>query len=102
MSPLVGVEGAVGWLESRADTRWMTHNRFNSSRGAGIYQSAANQTASEQMLFNELKFAAAKSIRTSTIILAVFNVIAAFATALAILCDAYFRERRNNRQFGFR
>jgi hypothetical protein len=53
------------------------------------------------MFLNGLKFSAARSIRTSTIVLASFNIIAAFATALGILCDSYFRKRRNDESFKF-
>lgn len=70
--------------------------------GNGLFQSAANQSATQQMLFNEFRFAAAKSIRTSTIILATFNTIAAFATAVGILFDGYYRKKRNDRTFTFR
>ena len=48
-----------------------------------------------------MKFSAAKSIRTSTIVLAAFNIIAAFATALGILCDSYFRKKRNDKKYRF-
>ncbi|KAK4148625.1 hypothetical protein C8A00DRAFT_38800 [Chaetomidium leptoderma] len=104
MSPYTGVSGAIGWLESRDDaTRWMPQNNFNRSRN-GFFQAATNRTGpgfNNSMFFNDLKFSAAKSIRTSAIILASFNIIAAFATALGILCDSYFRKRRNDRNFRF-
>lgn len=93
----------AGWLESRDDTTTTTSTStstwtiqggsFNQTRF--LYQTATNQT--QHMFFNELRFAAAKSIRTSTIILASFNMVAAFATAVGILCDSYFRSRRNRR-----
>ncbi|KAL2023900.1 hypothetical protein VTK56DRAFT_677 [Thermocarpiscus australiensis] len=101
MSPFARVNGGVGWLESRDDTRWMQGSNCNRSRN-GLFQSVTNRTNTQQMFLNELKFAAAKSIRTSAIILATFNIVAAFATALGILCDCYFRERRNNKKFKFR
>lgn len=106
MSPLaLVIDGVAGWLESRDDnTGGQSRNNFNRTRngtGNGLFQSATNQTTSQQMFFNDLRFAAAKSIRTSTIILASFNIIAAFATAVGILCESYFREKRNNRQFNF-
>ncbi|KAK4188232.1 hypothetical protein QBC35DRAFT_210521 [Podospora australis] len=108
MSPLalVVVDGVAGWLESRDDTgvQPQNNNRFNRTRtgnGNGLFQSATNQTTSQQMFFNDLRFAAAKSIRTSTIILASFNIIAAFATAVGIILESYFREKRNNRQYKF-
>ncbi len=102
MSPFAGlVAGGVGWLESRDDNKWMTQGGFNNNRSrTGVFQSATNQTT-QQMFFNELKFSAARSIRTSTIILASFNIIAAFATAIGILCDSYFRRRRNDKTFKF-
>jgi hypothetical protein len=54
------------------------------------------------MLLNEFKFAAAKSVRTSTIILATFNTIAAFGTVVGIMYDCYCRRRRNRRMYGSR
>ncbi|KAF6836278.1 hypothetical protein CPLU01_03776 [Colletotrichum plurivorum] len=60
------------------------------------------QNNSTSALINQFRFQAAKSIRTSTIILAVFNVIAAFATAIGILWDSYGSAKRNNPKFGFR
>lgn len=51
---------------------------------------------------NSFRFQAAKSIRTSTIILSVFNVVAAFATAIGILWDGYATAKRNNPKFSFR
>ncbi|KAK4162765.1 hypothetical protein QBC43DRAFT_72725 [Cladorrhinum sp. PSN259] len=98
MSPFALHYDGVGWLESRDDTGVVTQNAFNRTR---TFQSATNQTTTQQQFFNELRFAAARSIRTSTIILASFNIIAAFATAVGILCDSYFREKRNNREYRF-
>ncbi|KAL2126102.1 hypothetical protein VTI74DRAFT_1695 [Chaetomium olivicolor] len=99
MSPYAGLARGVGWLESRDDnTRFIQTANFIRSRN-GIFQAAHNQTTTQQMFNDELKFSAAKSIRTSTIILASLNIVAAFATAVGILCDSYFRKRRNDRNF---
>ncbi|EAQ90590.1 hypothetical protein CHGG_02525 [Chaetomium globosum CBS 148.51] len=96
--PYTGVAGGAGWLESRDDnTGFMPQGNFNRSRTAFN----STQFANQRMFFNELKFSAAKSIRTSAIILASFNIIAAFATALGILCESYFRKKRNDRNFRF-
>ncbi|KAI0011152.1 hypothetical protein F4779DRAFT_626676 [Xylariaceae sp. FL0662B] len=46
-------------------------------------------------VINEFKFLAARSIRTSTIILASFNTISAFATAAGILYDSYTTAKRS-------
>ncbi|KAL1839192.1 hypothetical protein VTJ49DRAFT_1781 [Mycothermus thermophilus] len=116
MSPLLVARvalGAVGWLESRDDdtslttlgtlsrTTTTTTNNTTTTNSTGGFQAANNRTATQQMFLNELRFSAAKSIRTSTIILASFNIIAAFATALGILVDGYFRKKRNDRQWRF-
>ncbi|KAK4228215.1 hypothetical protein QBC38DRAFT_362340 [Podospora fimiseda] len=99
MSPFALNYDGVGWLESRDDTGVTTQtNAFNNTR---TFQSATNQSTTQQQFINQLRFSAAKSIRTSTIILASFNIIAAFATAVGILCDSYFREKRNNREYRF-
>ncbi|KAK0728122.1 hypothetical protein B0T26DRAFT_639809 [Lasiosphaeria miniovina] len=102
MSPFHSLlDGGVSWLESRGATGVVLNGNVTGT-GNGFFQAANNVTTTQQMFFNELKFAAAKSIRTSTIILAGFNTVAAFATAMGILLDAYYRERRNNRQFNIR
>ncbi|KAG9233045.1 hypothetical protein BJ875DRAFT_59285 [Amylocarpus encephaloides] len=51
------------------------------------------------LLIKKLVFAQSKSVRTSTIILAVFNVLAALATATSILYDSYMATRRCNPKF---
>ncbi|RYP79527.1 hypothetical protein DL770_006627 [Monosporascus sp. CRB-9-2] len=48
------------------------------------------------MAINQFKFLAAKSIRTSTIILSSFNTISAFATAAGILFDCYLKAKRSD------
>ncbi|KAH6655119.1 hypothetical protein BKA67DRAFT_226745 [Truncatella angustata] len=70
----------------------MNMSMANSS--AGVLQ--ASSSNSTYAVINQLKFLAAKSIRSSAIILAVFNTIAAFATAMGILYDCYQRAKRNS------
>lgn len=85
---------ATGWLLPRATEVLRRDNltvAFNKT--TQLLQMQRNQT-SPQMLINEFRFAAAKSIRTSTIILAAFNTIAAFATVLGILWENYSREKK--------
>ena len=103
MSPFAGLAGGAGWLGSRDDTSWAPQGSFDRSTNTIFQTDNNNRTVSttQQMFFNELKFSAAKSIRTSTIILASFNIIAAFATALGILCDSYFRKKMNDKKFRF-
>ena len=60
--------------------------------------SARNETATLDLIAN-LVFAESKSVRTSTIILAAFNVLAAFATASSILYDCYWASKRCNPKF---
>jgi hypothetical protein len=62
--------------------------------GTGLTQ--AMNGNSTFMVINEFKLEAARSIRTSTIILASFNAIAAFATALGIMFDCYLAAKRSN------
>ncbi|TPX09652.1 uncharacterized protein E0L32_009125 [Thyridium curvatum] len=82
-----------GWLQAR-------DQQFPPRPPPGGFQAGNNQTTA--MLINEFRFAAAKSIRTSTIILAAFNAVAAFTTAMGILYDNYTTKRRNDRNFRFR
>lgn len=69
--------------------------------GTGTYQlatSAATADSTSAAYANSLRFAASKSIRTSTIILATFNTIVAFATAMGIIYDCYILKRRRDRR----
>ena len=50
-------------------------------------------------LINSLVFAESKSVRTSTITLAVFNILASAATAGSILYDCYWASKRCNPKF---
>ncbi|KAL8421945.1 hypothetical protein RB596_002630 [Gaeumannomyces avenae] len=85
---------ATGWLLPRA-TDVLRPDNFTAvvNKTTALLQLQRNAT-SPQMLINEFRFAAAKSIRISTIILATFNTIAAFATVLGILWENYSREKR--------
>jgi hypothetical protein len=89
-----------GWLDPRSDDLW-ARNELNRTgmRGGGFSRFQSNSTASQM---NQFRFQAARSIRMSTIILATFNVIAAFATVVGILWDCYTTEKRNNPKFRFR
>lgn len=66
-------------------------------------QMATNRTGAANNatlnLISNLVFAESKSVRTSTIILAAFNVLAAFATAASILYDCYWASKRCNPKF---
>jgi hypothetical protein len=54
---------------------------------------------SHESLLASLTFQSRKSIRTSTVILATFNVLAALATAAGILYDCYWASKRSSRNF---
>jgi hypothetical protein len=58
-----------------------------------IYQAATLNTTNS--VITQLKFLAAKSVRTSTIVLAAFNALAAFATVVAIYRECRFQSRKN-------
>ena len=75
----------------------------NTTGFGGFAAASSNNTAGMNfMAFNALRFAGAKSVRTSTIILAVFNVIAAFGVVLGILYDCYKSYKRSHPKFKFR
>ena len=58
-------------------------------------QSEANKTTSgSKAIIEGLVFQNSKSVRTSTIILAAFNILAALATAISILYDCYWTSKR--------
>ncbi|KAJ0159912.1 hypothetical protein CTA2_8900 [Colletotrichum tanaceti] len=87
------------WTRSNADGVTMGGGNGAGDSLRGPFKATANSTSA---IVNQFRFQAAKSIRTSTIILAVFNVIAAFATAIGIFWDGYATAKRNNQKFGFR
>ena len=65
-----------------------------------LVETATNKTSSATLsLIASLVFAESKSVRTSTIILAAFNVLAAFTTAASILYDCYWASKRCNPKF---
>lgn len=71
-----------------------TRSNFTMAQSNGTAR--LNQTG---LLIQKLVFAESKSVRTSTIILAVFNILAAFATASSILYDCYAASKRCNPKF---
>lgn len=88
--------------------RWVMERAFNSTSshhgGGGFNATLAAQFAAQRKnstgrLIQKLVFAESKSIRTSTIILAVFNVLAALATATSIIYDCWAASRRCNPKF---
>ncbi|KFZ18768.1 hypothetical protein V502_03976 [Pseudogymnoascus sp. VKM F-4520 (FW-2644)] len=78
---------AISWLERRASDA-IAIEIWQAQMGTG-----SDQTES-QRLISSLVFENSKSIRTSTIILASFNGVAAFATAFSILYDCYCTSKR--------
>ncbi len=96
MSPFHEMAGAA-WLEGRAAQQFTPVNGTS-----GVFQLAATQNETTLQLINQFRFAAAKSIRTSTIILAAFNAVAAFTTVLGILYDCYTTKKRNERRYRYR
>lgn len=91
------------------DNSTVVGSSFNGSANAGVsggmtgqnYQLAteSNTTAAATAaISNALKFATSKSIRTSTIILACFNALAAFTTAMGIIYGSYTYRKRMQRR----
>ncbi|OBT63269.1 hypothetical protein VE03_07942 [Pseudogymnoascus sp. 23342-1-I1] len=78
---------AISWLERRASDA-IAIEIWQAQMGEGSDQTEA------QRLISSLVFENSKSIRTSTIILASFNGLAAFATAFSILYDCYCTSKR--------
>lgn len=89
---------AISLLERRASDE-IAVQIWQAQMGAGSDQTEA------QKLISSLVFENSKSIRTSTIILASFNGLAAFATAFSILYDCYCTSKRygntSNSKYGF-
>ncbi|RDL35408.1 uncharacterized protein BP5553_07339 [Venustampulla echinocandica] len=87
--------------------RWVMERAMNNTAGnhTGVFnatkaaQFAAQRKNSTGELIQRLVFAESKSIRTSTIILGVFNVLAALATATSIIYDCWAASKRCNPKF---
>ncbi|KAI5865439.1 hypothetical protein GGS23DRAFT_426865 [Durotheca rogersii] len=74
---------------SHLDNDWQKNTTWEN----GGYQAAFTSNSTFGVI-NQFKFLAARSIRTSTIILSAFNTVAAFAVAAGIYYDCYTRARR--------
>jgi hypothetical protein len=74
---------------------------FNRTRFNGTFAqvNGTMKNNATSLLIKKLVFAESKSVRTSTIILAVFNVLAAVAIASSILYDSYMAGKRCNPKF---
>ncbi len=60
-----------------------------------LEESSDAATNATTILIKSLVFAESKSIRTSTIVLAAFNIVAAVVTASSILYDCYWASKRS-------
>lgn len=77
-------------------------NDGNSTNGMGRFGGGGGNSTGGGGGGRDFAFQATKSIRTSTIILSIFNVVAAFATAIGIIWDGYATAKRNNPKYTFR
>ncbi|KAF5025912.1 hypothetical protein F66182_2031 [Fusarium sp. NRRL 66182] len=77
----------------------MEYGNANANQSSTGFQFQANSTSAWD---NELKLAAAGSVRTSITILASFNVLAAFAVAVSILLRSWKTSKRNEPAWNFR
>lgn len=76
-----------------------SNNDLWSRAGSDGFRFETNTTSAWD---NELKFAAAESVRTSIIVLACFNTVAGFVTATAILTQSWLKARRIDSKWAFR
>jgi hypothetical protein len=82
-----------------ADLEHSLWGRGNSDKMQLIYQREEGQPQgpnATQALIDSLIFSQSKSVRTSTMILGAFNILAAFVTASSILYDCYWASKRAN------
>ncbi|KAI9158694.1 hypothetical protein HJFPF1_06692 [Paramyrothecium foliicola] len=89
------LEVAGAMIESRAI-------HFNTTDDVAATNGFQFQNNSTSTFANELKFAAAKSVRTSIVTLASFNVLAAFLTASGIFWHSYKAAKKRNAQFSLK
>ena len=78
------------WLKNAVDPSVVTSQGFNS------YSNTSSA------FVDEIKFAAAKTARTSIVVLASFNVLAALGTIFGVLFDSVVATRRDDPSFKFR
>lgn len=83
----------------RAMTAALNHTGSAGNQSTPVFQAQTANATFTNNLIASLVFAESKSIRTSTIILASFNVVAAFATAASILYDCHWASKRCNPKF---
>jgi hypothetical protein len=88
----------LGRAADRAFNKTMTAN-YTGNPFTQLATSKASGADATAKLISQLEFAASKSVRTSTIILAAFNMFAAFVTAVSIIYDCYWSSRRCNPKF---
>ncbi|TVY27083.1 hypothetical protein LHYA1_G003131 [Lachnellula hyalina] len=85
-----------------SSARLLMERSKNVTKGLNFTMAETSKSARSNatgLLIQKLVFAESKSVRTSTIILAVFNILAAFATACSIVYDCYFAYKRCNPKF---
>jgi hypothetical protein len=89
---------SVRFLLGRAADRTFNKTMVMMNHTANPFtQNEANRTTSRgatKQIIDMLVFQDSKSVRTSTIILAAFNILAALATAISILYDCYWSLKR--------
>ena len=78
------------------DHLWGRSGPVNGNLIFQLQQDGADGNSTEQQL-SALIFAESHSVRSGTIILATFNLVAALAIALSILCDCYWASKRGSR-----
>ncbi len=86
----------------RAAEKMMNKTMSGNHDGNVLTQLLTNNTTgdgSKAKIIASLMFAKSQSVRTSTIILASFNILAAFATAVSILYDCYWSPKRSNSKY---
>jgi hypothetical protein len=82
-----------------ADLEHSLWGRGNSDKMQLIYQMEEGPPQglnTTQALIDSLVFSQSKSVRTSTMILGAFNILAAFVTASSILYDCYWASKKAN------
>lgn len=83
-------------MASVEDHLWRRSSPINGNLIFQLQQEGANGNSTEQKI-SALIFDESHSVRTGTIILATFNLIAAIALASSILYDCYWASKRGNR-----
>lgn len=90
----------VNWITTRGEGAWTSGaDAASSSQNSQGLGWGANSTSA---WYDQLEFAAAGTVRSSIVVLACFNIVAAFATATGIIWESWSISKKRDATFNIR